>query len=257
MAPEPGADPRYAAHLALSQIGSEGQARIRGARVLLLGLGGLGCAAAPYLCGSGVGQLTLCDFDRVECSNLARQTLFSASDVGRHKCDVAEERLRALNPQVDLRPLARRFDPVCAEGLVAEHDMVIDASDNYGTRLAVNRASLAAGKPWVMGACVRLEGQLALFSGAAGPCYRCVYGAAPETLEDCPGAGIFAPVAGMIGVAMAHLALTRLAGMARPSTLHLFDGADMNWRSLVIARRPDCPECGDQALSRPDGVTRS
>ena len=124
-------------------------------------------------------------------------------------------------------------------------DLVIDASDNYGTRLAVNSACLGLALPWVMGSCIRMEGQLMLFSPGQGnrACYRCVYQKAPETLEDCPGAGIFAPVAGMIGTAMAHLALSRLAGLDLPSCLHVLDAQTMNWRQLKVRRDPNCPDC--------------
>jgi adenylyltransferase/sulfurtransferase len=188
----------------------------------------------------------MCDFDRVETSNLARQVLYSPADVGRPKTEVARERLGPLNPDVELRPLARRFDDELAAAWVEKHDLIVDASDNYGTRLAINRAALAGKKPWVMGSCIRMEGQLVLFSGGInGPCYRCLYGTAAETLEDCPGAGIFAPIAGIIGTAMTNLALAHFAGFAQSGRLHLFDGTNMLWRTIAIGRRDDCPDCRD------------
>jgi len=239
---------RDSAHLALRSIGPEGQARIRASRVLLVGVGGLGCSAAQYLAASGVQRLTLCDFDRVEAGNLARQVLFAEADVGQPKAPIAAAALSRLNPSLTIDTVEARIDAAAARTLLTEHDIALDASDNYGTRLAMNAASLAAKKPWVMGACVRMEGQFTLFAGLPGaPCYRCLYGAAPETLEDCPGAGIFAPVAGVIGAAMAHAALMHLAGRKAPEGLHLLDAETWNWRSLRYGRVPSCPACAEIA----------
>jgi len=237
---------RDAPHLALRQVGQAGQARIRAARVLLVGVGGLGCAAAQYLASSGVQQLTLCDFDRVESSNLARQLLYTPADVGQAKVHVAAAALARLNPQIRILTRQERIDAETACELLREHDLAVDASDNYGTRLAMNTAALTTGKPWIMGACVRLEGQFVVFGGRPGaPCYRCLYGSAPETLEDCPGAGIFAPVAGIIGAAMAHAALLQLAGVQMAEGLHLLDAAEWSWRRVRFERRLDCPVCSD------------
>lgn len=241
-------DPRFAAHRALPAIGAAGQARIAQARIVLVGLGGLGCAAAQYLASSGAGRLTLCDFDRVERSNLARQVLYGPADVGRRKTAAAADRLAALNPDVHLDTLEQRVDAEAARQLLLQHDLAIDASDNYGTRLAINQASLATGRPWVMGSCIRLEGQFAFFPGRGeAPCYRCIYGQAPETLEDCPGAGIFAPVAGVVGAAMAHAALLCVAGAPLAPGLQLLDAAGWNWRTVKARRQPNCPACGGQS----------
>lgn len=213
--------------------------------MLLVGLGGLGCAVAPYLASSGVGRVTLCDFDRIEHSNLARQILYTPGDVGQRKTEVAAAYLSHLNPAVQLATVEERIDDHHARRLMANHDITIDASDNYGTRLAVNRASLAVSKPWVMGSCIRMEGQLILFPGQGdAPCYRCVYGGAPDTLEDCQGSGVFAPVAGIIGTSMAHVALLYLAGTSVPSALHLLDATSYRWRSLSVRRNPRCKDCG-------------
>jgi len=240
-------DLRYAAHHALTGIGREGQGRITQARVALIGAGGLGCAAAQYLVSSGVGQLTLCDFDRVERSNLARQVLYTPKDIGKDKVDAARHHLQHLNPETCVETVKQRVDRDIAAQLAENHDICIDASDNYGTRLAMNIAHLATGKVWVMGSCIRQEGQLKLLgSGQDEACYRCIYGTAPESLEDCPGAGVFAPAAGIMGAAMAHLALQFIAGQSVESSLMLMDSRTWDWRKIQVAKNPGCPACGPE-----------
>jgi adenylyltransferase/sulfurtransferase len=236
---------RSAPHRSLENIGPEGQHRIEQSNVLLIGLGGLGNPIAAYLAGSGVGTLQLCDFDTVSESNLARQFLFSSDDVGHTKVQATEKRLAEQYPETVFTLHNQRSDDELLAHLLPGIDLLIDASDNYGSRLASNRACLANGIPWVTGSCIRMEGQAVLFETADEhePCYRCIYGVAPETLEDCPGAGIFAPVAGITGSIMAHLALARLAGLKFKPRLHMLDAAQMEWRSLATRRNPDCPAC--------------
>ena len=236
---------RYAAHYALDSIGKPGQDRINASKVMLVGLGGLGCPAAQYLAGSGAAELHICDFDTVSESNLARQLLYSPGDIGRGKCTAARDSLNRMNPQVSIHVHDIRVDQAFLETAAADLDLLVDASDNYGTRLAINKACLAAGLPWVMGSCIRMEGQVMLFDPRNGtsPCYRCVYGEAPDTLEDCPGAGVFAPVAGMVGTTMAQLALARLAGLEMPQGLNLLDAECMSWRQLGVSKNPHCPDC--------------
>ncbi|MGD9265246.1 MAG: HesA/MoeB/ThiF family protein [Lysobacterales bacterium] len=235
---------RYAAHLPLEGIGETGQARIGDARVALVGLGGLGCVIAQYLVSSGVGRLTLCDYDKVAESNLSRQILYRPDDVGRLKTEAASETLGTLNPDTELLTIDKRMHMDGMREAFPNCDLVIDASDNYGTRLAVNRVCLELEKPWIMASCIRLEGQVMLLRPGLA-CYRCVYGSAPDTLEDCPGAGIFAPVAGVVGTSAAHFALAHLAGMDMPGGMHLFDGSSWTWCSLSTPKDPDCPECSD------------
>ena len=230
-------------HLALEAVGPEGVRAIRSKRVLLVGLGGLGTAAARYLAGAGVGALTLCDFDRVDEANLGRQVLYGLPDVGRLKVEAAHDALARVNPRVTLRLLAERADPALLREQVPAHDVVLDASDNFETRRHLNQACVAARVPWVMGACVRLEGQLMSFSPGAGPCYRCVYRQVGEWAEDCEGAGVFAPVAGVVGAAMAHHALMRCLGRPIEPALSVLDAAHWEWRRLAVARDPACPVC--------------
>jgi adenylyltransferase/sulfurtransferase len=239
---------RYSAHLPLAGIGTAGQQRIANAHVALIGVGGLGCAAAQYLVSSGIGRLTLCDFDEVTESNLSRQILFRQTDLGRAKTKVATELLRDLNPDTDLQSVTKRMTDNDMRQLFPSCDLVIDASDNYGTRLAVNRSCLGLRVPWVMASCIRMEGQI-MFMRPDLPetaCYRCAYGKAPDTLEDCPGAGIFAPVAGIVGASAAHFALSSLAGLQPPPGLHLFDAVNWQWQSLKIRKVTGCKDC--QAL---------
>lgn len=245
---------RYTAHLPLTGIGPGGQQHIGSAHVALIGIGGLGCAIAQYLASSGIGQLTLCDFDTVAESNLARQILFRETDIGRYKVEAASESLRSLNPETVLHSVNRRMTDADMNTLFPGCDLVIDASDNYGTRLAVNRTCLALETPWIMASCIRMEGQVMVLRPnlTAQACYRCVYGTAPDTLEDCPGAGIFAPVAGIIGVSAAYFALSYLAGMSPAANLHLFDAANWQWRSVKTQKKPGCRDCGqvDTNLTR-------
>lgn len=236
---------RYSAHLPLADIGAAGQARIRDSHVALIGVGGLGCATAQYLVSSGVGELTLCDFDRVAESNLSRQILYRVNDLGRLKVEVAAETLQNLNPDTKINTHAQRMVDREMQSLFPHCDFVIDASDNYGTRLAVNRSCLSLEIPWLMASCIRMEGQLMLLRPDLEDraCYRCAYGEAPDTLEDCPGAGIFAPVAGIVGTSAAHFALVSVAGSPVPEGLHLLDATNWAWQSLKIKRNPACKDC--------------
>ena len=239
--------PRYAAHLPLAGIGPAGQQRIRDAHVALIGVGGLGCAAAQYLVSSGIGKLTLCDFDMVSESNLSRQILYRDSDLGRLKTEAATEVLQKLNPDTAVQSISKRMTDEDMQALFPSCDLVIDASDNYGTRLAVNRSSLALNKPWIMASCIRMEGQI-MFLRPDLPqqaCYRCAYDEAPDTLEDCPGAGIFAPVAGISGSSAAYFALAFLAGMPVAAGLHLFDATHWAWRSVGINKNSGCKDCSN------------
>jgi len=189
--------------------------------------------------------LTLCDFDTVVESNLARQILYRQADVGRLKTEAATEELLKLNPDTRLNSVTRRMTDRDMHSLFPDCDMVIDASDNYGTRLAVNRVCLELKVPWIMASCIRMEGQIMYLRPdlPGQPCYRCAYGTAPDTLEDCPGAGIFAPVAGISGVSAAHFALAHLAGHSAPAGLHLFDAENWQWQSLKVGKKPDCKDC--------------
>ena len=236
---------RYAAHLPLAAVGATGQQQIRDAHVALIGVGGLGCAAAQYLVSSGVGKLTLCDYDTVAESNLSRQILYRYADLGRAKVEAATEALQSLNPDTEIQSINQRMSGTDMLALFPGCDLVIDASDNYGTRLAANRSCLESKTPWIMASCIRMEAQIMMLRPdlPEQACYRCAYGEAPDTLEDCPGAGIFAPVAGIAGSSAAYFALALLAEMEPTTGLHLFDATNWEWQSLKIKQNPKCKDC--------------
>lgn len=242
---------RYARQVALADVGEAGQARIGAGRVLIVGLGGLGCPAAQFLATSGVGTLVLNDFDRVDESNLPRQILYTATDVGRLKVDAAAERLRALNDGVHVATLPERLDGAGLEAAVGTADVVLDGSDNFATRFAVNRACVTRGKPLVSGAAVRVEGQIAVFPNRAGePCYSCLYDDEDEWLGDCQGNGVLAPVPGVIGTMMAAEALKILLGWesALHNALLLWDAKRGDWQRVVLRRDPECEVCGSRSV---------
>jgi molybdopterin-synthase adenylyltransferase len=240
---------RHARHLALPGLGTDGVERLGRARVLLVGLGGLGCPAAQYLAAAGVGTLVLNDFDRVDASNLARQVLYTPADTGRLKVAVAAERLAALNPEVRIEVLDQRLSDAELVSAAAVCDLVIDGSDNLATRLAVNAACVASGTALITAAVVRMEGQLLVApnDGSAAPCYGCVYDEGDESLGDCRGAGVLGPVAGVMGTLAATEAVKRLVGLPPPPGMLLLDAANGSFRRLVLRRDPGCRACGTAA----------
>jgi molybdopterin/thiamine biosynthesis adenylyltransferase len=241
---------RYARQIALADVGAEGQAKLGRARVLIVGLGGLGCPAALYLGTSGIGRLVLNDFDRVDESNLPRQILYGPDDVGSLKVEAAKKRLLALNPEVEVVTVAERLDGAALDVAVAAVDIVLDGTDNFAARFAVNRACVARGVPLVSGAAVRVEGQIAVFpNDGNGPCYACLYSDEDEWLGDCQGNGVLAPVPGVIGTLMAEEALKLVLGWdsALRNRLLLWDAKRGDWQSVALKRDPECVVCGLQA----------
>lgn len=242
---------RYARQLALPGFDAERQARLARARVLVVGLGGLGSPAAHYLAGAGVGKLVLNDFDRVDATNLHRQTLFVEADAGRGKAEAACARLAAVNPDIDLVPLEIRLQGDALGNEVAGADLVVDATDNFGSRFALNAACVMAGKPLVSGAAIRFGGQLATFDAGdpASPCYACLYPETAEEFENCAGNGVLGPVVGVVGAALAVEALKRLTGIGEyvAGMLWRYDGLTGAWRGTRIRRDSGCAVCGSQS----------
>ena len=237
---------RHARHLALPQVGAEGQRRIAASSALLIGVGGIGCSTASYLAASGVGRLVLCDFDTVDATNLGRQILYGPDDVGQSKAEVARRRLAAINPDIEVVAIARRLDDAGLAEHVQAADVVLDGCDNFATRFQVNDACVAKSTCLISGAAIRLEGQVAEFGPdyAESPCYRCLYKEADESLENCAGNGVLSPVPGAIGALMAVEALKFLAGIeSRRGVLRLFDAVSGEFRAVNVRKRADCPAC--------------
>lgn len=233
---------RYSRQVILPEVGVNGQALLRDSTVLIVGLGGLGSVAAQYLAGAGVGCLLLADRDRVEASNLQRQTLYRQADVGRAKTEAAAAQLAALNPLVEIRC----FDAEGWPEAVAQADVVLDCTDNFPSRYALNAACVRARRPLVSGAAIRFEGQLAVFDlRRGGPCYRCLYPDTGDAAERCEEAGILGPVVGTIGCMQALATLQLLLGIEAPvASLQRWDARQMQWRSHKIGVDPECPVCG-------------
>ncbi len=248
---------RYSRHILLTELGIDAQQRFAAAHALVVGAGGLGAPAAQFLAAAGVGTLTLCDADTVDLTNLQRQILFATADVGTPKVAAAKARLEAVNPEVRVETVAARVGPVELAPLVAAADVVLDCSDNFATRHAVNRACVAARKPLVSGAAIRFDGQVTVFDPRSqeSPCYHCLFGEGEEIEETrCATMGVFAPLVGIIGTTQAAEALKLLAGVGDPITgrLLLLDAFSMRWREVNIARDPACPVC--RPARRTDGA---
>ena len=243
---------RDARHLALVQVGNDGQQRIAAGAVLLIGAGGIGCAAAQYLASSGIGHLTIADFDTVDETNLGRQVLYTPDDVDERKAEVATKRLGVLNPDIKITPITQRLQDAALVDAVAAADVVLDGCDNFATRFQVNDACVETGRRLISGSAVRLEGQLAVFGPdyATTPCYRCLYDEADESMDSCAGNGVLSPVPGVIGTMMAVEALKFFADIeSDTSTLHLYDAAATEFHSLKIQKREECPTCATRSAA--------
>ncbi len=241
---------RDARHLALPQVGPAGQARIGAGTALMIGMGGIGCPATTYLASSGIGRLLLCDFDTVDETNLGRQVLYGPGHIGQLKADVAAARLRKVNPDVDVVAISERLAGTALQRAVEDADVVLDGSDNFATRFQVNDACVTAGRRLITGSAIRLEGQIAVFGPdyASSPCYRCLYVEADESLGNCAGNGVLAPVPGVIGTIMAAEALKYLAGISDAAPiLRLYDAAETEFRHLAIRKRDNCQACANPA----------
>jgi molybdopterin-synthase adenylyltransferase len=240
---------RYSRHILLPEIGIEGQQRLLDSRALVIGAGGLGSPVALYLASAGVGTITLCDGDDVDLTNLQRQIVHRTDSVGRKKVESARATLAAINPEVTVVALAERVEGDRLDALVAAADVVLDASDNFATRHAVNRACVKHRRPLVSGAGVRFDGQVSVFDlrGGASPCYACLFPEAGGN-EDMPCAvmGVFAPLVGIVGSMQAAEALKLLvgAGETLSGRLLLLDALTMQVRTINLRRDPACPVCG-------------
>ncbi len=240
---------RYGRHLLLDEVGEAGQRRLKAARVLLVGAGGLGSPAALYLAAAGVGRLGVVDFDVVDRSNLQRQVLYREADVGRPKVEAAAEVLRARNRHIEVVEHRLRLDAGNAEALAADYDVIVDGADNFATRYLTNDLAVLSGRPLVYAAIFQFDGQAAVFAHDGGPCYRCLYPEPPPPAlaPNCAEAGVLGVLPGLLGLIQATEALKLLLGRGRSLAGRLLtvDALEMRFRELKVPRSPQCPVCGD------------
>ncbi len=239
---------RYSRHLILPEVGMEGQRRIKAARVLCVGTGGLGSPLAFYLAAAGVGTLGLVDFDVVDASNLQRQIIHSTKDIGRKKLDSAEEKLTALNPAIKIVKHETMLTSANALEILKDYDIVADGTDNFPTRYLVNDACVLLGKPNVYGSIFRFEGQASVFATEAGPCYRCLYPEPPPPglVPSCAEGGVLGILPGLVGVIQATEVIKLILGKGESlvGRLLLVDALNMRFRELKLRKNPECPVCG-------------
>ena len=241
---------RYSRHILLDELGIEGQARIMAGRALVIGVGGLGSPVTLYLATAGVGHLTLVDHDTVDLTNLQRQIAHTEARIGQPKVESARQAILAINPGLQVTVVAERADAQRLDALVAQADVVLDCSDNFATRHALNAACVRHRVPLVSGAAVRFDGQLAVYDPRdnTSPCYACVFPPDASFEETrCATMGVFAPLVGIIGSMQAAEALKLLSGAGQPAVgrLLMLDGRDMRWNDIRLPRNPQCPVCGN------------
>lgn len=239
---------RYSRQLLLPRFDVEGQLALKQAKVLVVGCGGLGCPVVLYLGAAGVGKLVLADDDRVELANLQRQVAFDQSAIDEPKAEALADRVRAINPEISVTAHTGRLAGDALADMVAEVDLVLDCTDNFNTRFALNRACVGAKVPLVSGAAIRGEGQVSVYDSRdeASPCYHCLYPEQGNEDLTCSEAGVIGPLVGMIGATQAMEAIKVLSGKGRPlvGRLLILDAWQMEWREMKLARDPGCPVCG-------------
>jgi len=242
---------RYSRHLIMPEVGMEGQRKLKAARVLMIGTGGLGAPLGMYLTAAGVGHLGIVDFDVVEASNLQRQIVHGTKDIGRPKIESARERLQDINPHVEIETYETRLTSENALELFREYDIVVDGTDNFPTRYLVNDACVLTGKPNVYGSIFRFEGQASVFWAERGACYRCLYPEPPPPglVPSCAEGGVLGVLPGIVGAIQANETIKLILGGGEPliNRLLLFDAWKMRFRELKLRKDPDCPVCGERA----------
>ena len=243
---------RYGRHLVLSEVGIEGQRRLKNARVLLVGAGGLGSPAALYLAAAGVGTLGLVDFDAVDITNLQRQVIHGTKDIGRPKLDSASDRIRDVNPNVHVERFDTALSSENALQIARDFDVIVDGTDNFPTRYLVNDTCVILGKPNAFGSVLRFEGQASVFAAENGPCYRCLFREPPPPglVPSCAEAGVLGVLPGIVGTIQATEAIKLILGEGEPliGRLLLIDALTMQFRTIELRRDPDCPACGTHEI---------
>jgi molybdopterin/thiamine biosynthesis adenylyltransferase/rhodanese-related sulfurtransferase len=239
---------RYSRHLIMPEVGMEGQLKLKQARVLCIGTGGLGAPLGLYLAAAGVGRIGVVDFDTVDFTNLQRQILFGTEDVGRRKIEAGAERLRSLNPEIQIDPIEAKLTSENALELFKDYDIIVDGTDNFPTRYLVNDACILLGKPNVYGSIFRFEGQITIFGYPGGPCYRCLYPESPPPglVPSCAEGGVLGVLPGIVGAIQAAETLKLILGKGEYliGRLLLFDALAMRFRELKLRKNPECPACG-------------
>ena len=239
---------RYSRQIMLSQIDAEGQQTLLDSTALIVGAGGLGCPAAMYLAAAGVGRLMIADDDVVDLSNLQRQIAHTTRDIGNAKTHSLQQTMQALNPETDVQAIDRRLDDDSLAGYVQQADVVLDCTDNFDTRFAINHACVTYSKPLVVGAAIRFEGQIMVYQPGVPdcPCYRCLYPDSGDIDESCSANGVIAPLVGIIGSMQALEAIKCLTGAGETLTnrLLVLDGLELRWREMKTRVDPACPVCG-------------
>ena len=240
---------RYSRHLIMPEVGMEGQLKLKQAKVLCIGTGGLGAPLGLYLAAAGVGRIGLVDFDAVDFTNLQRQVLFGTSDVGRPKITAAADRLRNLNPEIQIDTFETHLTSENALDILKDYDIIVDGTDNFPTRYLVNDACVLLGKPNVYGSIFRFEGQATIFGYPGGPCYRCLYPEPPPPglVPSCAEGGVLGVLPGIVGTIQACETLKLIIGKGQPlvGRLLLFDALGMKFRELKLRKNPECPVCGE------------
>jgi adenylyltransferase/sulfurtransferase len=242
---------RYARHIVLPQVGGAGQVKLKTARIAVVGAGGIGAGAIPALIGAGVGHLTIIDDDRVELSNLQRQPLYTSDQVGERKVDLAARFIGKRNPHVEVRTVADRIEADNAAAILSGHDLILDGTDNFATRLVVSDAAVELGIPLISAAAQQFQGQVALFRGR--PCYRCFVGDAfdADDCDTCAELGVLGALTGTVGNFAALLAIRTIVGIGPDpaGALHLLDGLSLNWQQIRVVADPNCHTCGPTSSS--------
>jgi len=240
---------RYSRHILLEEVGESGQNKLKKAKVLIIGMGGLGTPAAMYLGAAGIGSLVLADFDHLEVSNLQRQIGYSVDGVGENKAELMKQRLQALNPEIRVRAIHQKMDESQLLMELMLTDLVLDCTDNIETRQMINKACVEAKRPLIIGAAIRMEGQLMFFDHkrADTPCYHCLFPSHEEQALNCSNSGVVGPVVGTIGILQALEAIKHIVGLPSgiKNKMKLFDGKTLDWQTFAISKDPQCAVCGE------------
>lgn len=250
---------RYSRQIILDEVGGEGQKKLLSASVFIAGTGGLGVPAAMYLVAAGVGRVAIADFDKVDLSNLQRQVLYYTEDVGKPKVEVAAEKLRKINPDVDVVPINEKINASNVIDLIKDYDIVLDGSDNFSARYVISDSCVILKKPYVYGSVLRFEGQVSTFISTEGPCYRCLYPSPPPPgmIPSCQEAGVLGVVPGIIGLIQANEVLKLILGKGNPlvGKLLVFDALSTEFSIYSVRKRRDCPVCGENpTITTPEDI---